>query len=87
MLSWLPPPKALTNGAIRFYVIEITEANTGTNYTINTIHKLTHVVGDLHPFYTYHFAIYAVTISAGPPTLPLVLTTLETGKFVYIYLI
>ncbi len=79
-LSWLPPNKELTNGVIRNYVIEIRETNTGMNFSKTSVH-LTHVVGDLHPYYTYHFSIYAVTVSTGPLTPPLIATTLESSEF------
>ena len=79
-LSWLPPQKELTNGVIRNYVIEIQETNTGMNFSLKTSVHLTHVVGDLHPYYTYRFSIYAVTVSTGPLTTPLIATTLESSE-------
>ena len=34
----------------------------------------------LHPHYSYSITIAAVTVSPGPPTSPLVITTDEDGK-------
>ena len=38
----------------------------------------------LHPYYTYSFTVAAVTVSPGPPSEIVTVTTLETGKFLRI---
>lgn len=84
-LKWLPPPKSLTNGLIRFYSIAIHEINTGDNYTLTST-QLVHVVNDLHPYYTYHFTVQATTVLSGPPSEPIVITTPQSGKYSYLCL-
>lgn len=64
-LSWSPPPQHQLNGVLRHYVVIIREIETGRNVSLTSIHPQT-VIGELHPFYTYHSAVCAVTIDTGP---------------------
>ena len=64
-LSWSPPPEDQQNGMIRHYVVITEETDSRRNTTLTSIH-LQIVLGDLHPFYTYKFAVCAVTTDIGP---------------------
>ena len=79
-LSWNPPETSHQNGVIRSYIVIAREEETGQSFSVNsTSTELS--IGNLHPFYTYHFAVAAVTISQGPFTYEYVLQTLEDGKY------
>lgn len=78
-LAWLPPQTP--NGMIRHYVVLVHEVNTGANFSHQALSHTSFSIGDLHPFYVYQFRVAAVTVEAGPPSLPHVVTTLEDGKF------
>ena len=77
-LTWAPP--LIPNGIIRHYIIRAVEVNTGTNFTYQAQSRTTFTVGDLHPYYTYHFNVHAVTIELGPASLNHTVTTLQDGK-------
>ena len=63
-LSWDPPPIDTWNGVIRHYTVIVfvegsflkTERASGTTLLLQ----------DLHPFYSYHFTVCAVTVALGP---------------------
>lgn len=74
-LEWATPPPP-HNGIIRGYLLNITELDTGRVFTRETT-ELSLVVGHLHPFYTYMFTIAGVTVTAGSPTEPTSILTLE----------
>lgn len=61
---WDPLPPNAQNGVIRYYsVIIFAEGRYyGTEQTLGT----TLLLQDLHPFYSYHFTVCAVTIELGP---------------------
>ena len=79
-LSWEPPESDLQNGVIRHYLIQVLETQTGNNLTYQVTALTVFTVGDLHPFYTYSFSVQAVTVAAGPLSLPQSVRTLEDGK-------
>ena len=64
-LSWSPPPEDQLNGVLRHYVVIIEETDTSRNTTLTSISPQV-VLSDLHPFYTYNFAVCAVTTGVGP---------------------
>lgn len=76
---WLPPVNP--NGMIRHYVITALEINTGNNLTFQAHSHISFSVGDLHPFYSYLFNVFAVTVEMGPPSPDHTVTTLEDSKF------
>ncbi len=79
-LSWSSPPIDLQNGIIRHYEVNLTEMETGTVLTYTTVN--TNIsVSALHPAYTYLCSVAAVTVAVGPETDPIVITTLEDGRF------
>ena len=80
ILSWEPPESDLQNGVIRHYLIQVFETQTGNNLTYQATAHTVFTVADLHPFYTYSFSVQAVTVAAGPLSLPQSVRTLEDGK-------
>ncbi len=87
-LSWLPPETP--NGIIRHYNIFLDEQDKGLNRTV-VAHSTTNViVGGLHPYYTYHLSVKAVTIVSGEPSKMLIFKTLQDGMWckplLYVYM-
>ena len=79
MLSWSPPQFEDRNGAIRHYIVNVTERETGSEFsTVATQMMIT--LSSLHPYYTYVCTVYAVTIGAGPAAEPVSVTTFEDSK-------
>ena len=77
-VAWTPPPVHTHNGILRKGLLNATEVETGRVILHETtLHLVT--LGNLHPFYTYHLTVAAVTVSAGPPTQPITIITLQTG--------
>ena len=79
-VSWQPPPTEQQNGIIREYHVNITEVETGDEYSLVSYH-LNATVGSLHPNYCYNITIAAVTIGPGPPSPSFVVQTSESGLF------
>ena len=79
-LRWNPPEASQQNGVIRSYIVIVWEEETGRNFSVNSTNTELSI-GNLHPFYTYHFTVAAVTVSQGPFTYEYVLQTLEDGKY------
>lgn len=78
-VSWDPPPFNNRNGQIRYYIIHVTEADTGNNFTqLVTGNEFTFL--SLHPYYTYTFTVAAVTVELGPFSNIISVTTEEDGK-------
>ena len=78
-LTWLPPQTTLQNGVIRHYIVTALEINTGANFTYQAQSHTTFSIGDLHPYYTYLFNVFAVTVEVGPASLDHSVTTLQDG--------
>lgn len=78
-LTWLPPLNP--NGMIRHYIVKVLEINTGINFTYQAHSHSSFTIGDLHPFYSYIFDVFAVTVGAGPSSLDHTVTTLEDSKY------
>ena len=77
-LVWQNLPAADQNGIIRYYLVNITEEDTGRQFQLMSLANLI-LVGSLHPFYTYVCSVAASTIDVGPYSPPLTITTLEAG--------
>ena len=82
-LTWDPPPRQLQNGVIRHYIVVALELNTGINITYMVQSHTMLSVGDLHPFYSYEFSVFAVTVEVGPSSLAHRVSTLEDGKLCF----
>lgn len=73
------PPTADHNGIIRYFVIIITEINTGSKFEL-TAEATSEVVSSLHPFYTYEVVVAAVTTDIGPFSDSIVFQLPEDGE-------
>ena len=78
-ISWSPPPAKDQNGLIRQYQINITEVDTDT-VTLRTSVSTYIVLFELHPFYTYECIVGAVTVTEGPYSDLMTITTPEDGE-------
>ena len=82
MLSWSAPQFEDQNGAIRHYIINMTELETGSEFGAITT-QMVITFSFLHPFYMYVCTVYAVTIGAGPGAEPVSVTTMEDSKYLF----
>lgn len=73
------PPTADHNGIIRYFVIIITEIDTGSKFEL-TAEATLEVVSSLHPFYTYEVVVAAVTTDIGPFSDSIVFQLPEDGE-------
>ena len=64
-LSWNDLPSEYQNGLIRYYIVNITELDTGIVLTYTTT-TTDFTAQFLHPYYYYMCSVSAVTISPGP---------------------
>ena len=75
---WDELPNEDKNGIIRYYLVNVTETNTGYHYqTTSTTSDIT--LSNLHPYYTYSITVAAYTIEEGPFSTPVTFTTLQDG--------
>ena len=81
VLSWQPPAPEMQNGIIRLYNVTVWESNTGNIFISSTVYTNI-TVSPLHPFYTYHCSVAAVTIGIGPFSDAKEIQTLPDGKIV-----
>lgn len=77
-ITWTSPEEDELNGQLTHYVVEILELDTGASTHITSILPEV-VLNSLHPFYTYRIHVAAVTVSPGPHSEALEITTLEDG--------
>ena len=80
-LEWEAPPPEHHNGIIRSYIVLCSErdSNDSMMELSTSIREVT--VKELSPFLTYSCKVSAVTVSQGPYSDALDITTLEDGKF------
>ena len=76
--SWNAPPVDQQNGIIRYYIVALTELNTGFMLNHSTAGS-NFTFKSLHPSYTYHVEVAAVTIDSGPFSASIALQTFEDG--------
>ena len=75
---WDELPSEDKNGIIRYYLVNVTETNTGHHYqTTSTTTDI--ALSNLHPYYTYSITVAAYTIEEGPFSTPVSFTTLQDG--------
>ena len=79
VLSWSSPQFEERNGAIRQYIVNVTERETGSEFGAVTT-QMGITFSSLHPYYTYVCTVYAVTIGAGPGAEAVSITTMEDSK-------
>ncbi len=80
LISWVAPPAVDQNGIIRNYSVSVTEENTGRMILL-TSYSNSQRVDSIHPYYNYTCAVAAVTVSTGPLSAPITITTTEAGKY------
>ena len=78
-LSWSSPLFEDRNGVIRHYIVNVTELETGYELSEVTSHTA-RTFSSLHPYYTYEFTVYAVTVGVGPAAERVRVTTMEDSK-------
>lgn len=83
-LHWSPPPSIHINGMLQYYIVNVTETNTGKKWTFIAVDSVLRV-GSLHPDYVYEFAVTARTIGNGPYSQPRTVKTREDGKTVCVW--
>ena len=81
VLFWFPPPSNEQNGIIVYYQVNITEVETGNDISLLSPDTLI-TVPHLHPFYTYVCIVSAVTVTEGPYSDELIITTPQDGNLV-----
>lgn len=78
---WSEPDSRGHNGVIRSYILLISEVEGETSFNLaSTSTQVT--VTNLHPFYTYRISVAAITISPGPYSTQVTITTLQDGMYV-----
>ena len=83
-LTWNAPPFEETNGIIRYYMIRVSELETGTSFFV-TSNETEVTVLELHPYYTYECNVAAYTIDLGPYSTSITIQLLEEGKNVLMH--
>ena len=78
-LTWTPPPFEETNGIIRYYMIRVSEVDTGTSFFV-TANETEVTIPSLHPYYTYECNVAAFTVGLGPYSGPITTQLLEEGE-------
>ena len=77
---WSPPPSIDINGIIQYYVVMVSEQETGRFWSFFAIDTNINLAS-LHPFFNYECQVAAFTIASGPFTSNVIVQTLEAGKF------
>ena len=80
VLNWNPPDVDDQNGIVRYYVVNVTELQTGSIFQF-TANATSLTVTSLHPAYTYEITVSAATIGPGPFSPTLSLHTDEAGGY------
>ena len=78
-LTWNAPPFEETNGIIRYYMIRVSELETGTSFFV-TSNETEVTIPELHPYYTYECNVAAYTIDLGPYSTSITIQLLEEGE-------
>lgn len=84
VVSWAVPRAADHNGIIRNFTVSVTEENTRRQILI-TSHASSQRIDSVHPYYNYTCVVAAVTVSAGPFSVPITVTTAEAGIRIMYY--
>ncbi len=78
-LKWAAPAPEKQNGKIRYYIVSVTEVNSG-NVHNHTAYGEDITIFSLHPYYKYKVSVAAVTVAIGPFSNGVVIQTLEDGE-------
>ena len=79
-LEWEPPPTEHQNGEIVSYTLLCSEIDSDGMVTKHISTSTMMTITGLHPYYTYNCSVAAVTVSQGPFSDPVSITTFEDGK-------
>ena len=80
-LSWNPPRLDEQNGAIIYYIVNITATHPRREESFQQICTMVPCnITQLYPSHTYQFIVSAYTIGPGPYSEIHTVTTLEAGK-------
>ncbi len=82
-ISWLPPPSEDHNGVIQGYLIGLTEESTGRQFSLTSTNTNLTVESLIRPYNNYSVSLSAVTLSSGPVSSPVMVTTLEDGELYF----
>ena len=83
-LQWQPPPPVHQNGIIQYYVVHVSETNTGRFWTFYSVDPSL-LVSALHPYYVYECDVATITIGTGPFA-NVTIQTNEAGKLLILSL-
>ena len=64
-LLWEQPPPVHQNGIIQYYIVYVSETNTGRFWTFYSVDPSL-LVSALHPYYVYECDVAAITVGTGP---------------------
>ena len=78
-LTWDAPPEEHHNGEIDSYTVLCSEVNTGSLHSRHSTPMTSITLTGLHPYFTYHCNVSAVTVGHGPFSTVTSITTLEDG--------
>ena len=78
VVTWTPPPTQYRNGVIRRYDVRITHLNTSTIQTL-ALRGLYTVIPGLTPNSQYQIEVAAYTVSLGPFSSGVTVSTQEDG--------
>ena len=78
ILRWQPPLSEERNGIVRFYIINITELESGAVEQHVSFHQ-TITISSLHPYLVYRYLVAAQTIALGPFSEPALVQMPEAG--------
>ncbi len=77
-LHWLPPLSVHINGKLEYYIVNVTETNSGKKWTFIAVDTVLRI-GSLHPDYVYEYTLTARTIGNGPYSPVMTVKTEEDG--------
>ena len=80
-VTWLSPPENMLHGAIRYYIVNGTEAVTMNNIS-QEVYTTRAVFGELHPHYMYSFIVAAIANDPGPFSEEVGNRTAEDGNII-----
>ena len=85
-VTWDPPQEDQQNGVIQRYMIMVMVQQTRASLSLNTT-STSITIPNLHPAYDHSIEVAAVTISVGPYSGAISLTTPDDGKLQLMLLI
>jgi len=80
-VTWSGPLAEDHNGVIQHYLVLLTEENTGRQIMFYSTTTSQIIESQVQPYNNYTVLVAAVTVSLGPFSSPITITTLEDGKF------